>query len=450
MNTSPTPVPALLPIRAYRQNFDFRTDIGVDSPFYVALEGQRGEYNRQRMLSQFGLDASGQWAPGEKPTVQTSVLFGGHVGCGKSTELRQLSALIKNAYTVCPIELTKILDINNLRFSDLLIALGNEVVVTCERQSLPVDAVFLKPVLEWFDTRIIKKDIFTDLDAEVKTEAKGKTGIPFLATLMASFTAKVRSGASYREELRKEVNNGFTQLLASFNALIAHVNALLDKLGNGPLLFVIDGTDKLKREDSETFFQADVNQLLQIETHLIVCAPIAVLLESTQTAQRFALRERLPMVKIEERDGTQQDGAIAALVALVGKRLPLAHFDEPATVHYLAKMSGGHPRDLLRLVSACFGRLLNEGPITRAVAERAVKDVASEYQRAILDGDWKELVSVDASQGEDTARNEVRMRMLYDLVLLEYNSYWWRSHPLVRTLRGYVAAQVARSTPVAR
>lgn len=447
MNTRPSPVPALQPIRAYRQNFDFLTDIGVGSPFYVALESHRGEYSRQRMLSQFGLDAFGHWAPGEKPAVQTSVLFGGHVGCGKSTELRQLSALIKNAYTVCPIELTKILDINNLRFSDLLIALGHEVVVVCEAQSLSVDAVFVKPVLDWFDTRIIKKDTFTDLEAEVKTEAKGKTGIPFLVTLMASFTAKVRSGASYREELRKEVNNGFTQLLASFNALIAHVNYLLAVRGHGPLLFVIDGTDKLKREDSETFFQADVNQLLQIETHLIVCAPIAVLLESPQTAQRFALRERLPMVKIEERDGTGQAPAIDALVALVGKRLPLAHFDSLATVQYLAKMSGGHPRDLLRLVSACFGRLLNDGPITLAVAERAVKDVASEYQRSVLEGDWQELIKIDVSKGEDIARNEVRMRMLYDLVLLEYNSYWWRSHPLVRTLRGYLAAQAETPAP---
>lgn len=263
MNTSATPVPAEQPIRAYRQNFDFRTDIGVDSPFYVPLEDHRGEYSRQRMLSQFGLNADGHWAPGEKPAVQNSVLFGGHVGCGKSTELRQLGALIKNAYTVCPIELTKVLDINNLRFSDLLIALGHEVVLVCETQSLPVDAVFVKPVVDWFDTRIIKKDIFTDLQAEVKTEAKGKTGIPFLVTLMAAFTAKVRSGASYREELRKEVNNGFTQLPASFNALIAHVNALLAADKHGPLLFVIDGTDKLKREDSETFFQTDVNQLLR-------------------------------------------------------------------------------------------------------------------------------------------------------------------------------------------
>ena len=152
------------------------------------------------------------------------------------------------------------------------------------------------------------------------------------------------------------------------------------------------------------------------------------------------------MVKIKERDGRPQPNAIAALVALVGKRLPLAHFDAPETVAYLAQMSGGHPRDLLRLVSACFGRLGTDGPITRDVAERAVKDVASEYQRAILAGDWQELVAVDDSKGLDITRNEVRMRMLYDLVLLEYNSYWWRSHPLVRTLRGYAAARPAPPT----
>jgi hypothetical protein len=28
-------------------------------------------------------------------------------------------------------------------------------------------------------------------------------------------------------------------------------------------------------------------------------------------------------------------------------------------------------------------------------------------------------------------------RLLYKLALLEYNSFWWRSHPVVRTLNGY-------------
>jgi hypothetical protein len=35
------------------------------------------------------------------------------------------------------------------------------------------------------------------------------------------------------------------------------------------------------------------------------------------------------------------------------------------------------------------------------------------------------------------------LRLLYDLVLLEFNSYWWRSHPLVRTLASYQKALAA-------
>ena len=425
---------------AYQENFDFHTDIEVGSPFYMPLEGYRGEYSRAPLLNAFGLDSQGVWLPGVAKRQKTFVLFGGHVGCGKSTELRQVGALMAKSYTISRVELTKILDINNLRFSDLLIALAHEVVATCHDKQLVVMDVFLNPVVNWFETRIVKEERFKDLDAEIKTEAKAQLGIPYLVTLLATMTAKFRSGVSYREELRHEVTNGFTQLVGHFNALIAHVNELLVARGIGPMLFVIDGTDKLKREDSTNFFQADVNQLLQIETHLVICAPIAVLLEEPGTAQRFTLRERLPMIKIEERDGTPIPQAIDVLVQLIKLRMPLNFFDSPDTVRYLARMSGGHPRDLLRLVRGCFA-VTDAAPISRTAAERAVKNMASEYQRSVLQSDWPELVAIDTSGGDDIDRNEPRLRMLYALVLLEYNSYWWRSHPLVRTLPGYAKAK---------
>jgi energy-coupling factor transporter ATP-binding protein EcfA2 len=433
----------------FQDRFDLRNDLEPNSLFYVALETHRGEYSRREVLSTLQLDAKGQWRADVNPKVQTSVLFGGHIGCGKSTELRQLRALMSQSYTDCAIELTEVLDINNLRYSDLLIALGHEVAKTCTLQSLPVNDIFLKPVLDWFDTRILKKDVFTDLDAEIKAEAKTSFGIPLLSILTASFTSKVRTGASYREELRREVNNGFTALLGSFNALIAHVNELLKAKHKGPLLFIIDGLDKLKREDSKAFFQEDASQLLQIQTHLILCAPISVLLEDIHTAQRYDLRARLPMVKIADRDTETIESAVTAMMAIVTQRLPLAYFDSVDTVRYLAILSGGHPRDLMRLVRACFLRLDGD-IITRKEAERAVRDVATEYQRALYAGDCAELVKIDTAQGEDIERSDARLRMLYDLVLLEYNSYWWRSHPLVRTLKPYtsaLAALTAANTP---
>lgn len=430
-------------IWSFQDNFDFRKDVDAQSPFHHPLEAHRGEYSRQRMLTAFHLDAAGQLRPDTRPKTMEAVLFGGHVGCGKSTELRDYAALFRHSYTVHHLELTKTLDINNLRFSDLLIALAKCLADMFAQAdlSLQPDPVFLDPVLGWFDSRIVQQHRFKDIEAELKTEVKAQGGIPWLASLLATMTAKVRGGASYREELRREIRDGFLQLLGHFNALIAHANDLLRHQGRGPLLFIIDGTDKLSKDDADIFFNADVNQLGQIQVNLVVCAPISVLLETSGVAQRFT-RVQLPMVKIFEADETPRQTDEDALIELVLKRMPLPYFDDRETVRHLVQNSGGHVRDLLRLVRAAFARITGD-QITRNVAEAAVRDVATEYQRLVRQGDWADLVHIDRAHGEERDRTDERLRLLYDLVLLEYNSYWWRSHPLVRTLASYKKALLA-------
>lgn len=431
-------------IWSYQENFDFRRDIGPGDPFHHPLESHRGEYNRLKMLAAFHLDRQGRLRPDTQPTLFETVLFGGHVGCGKSTELRDYAGPLSHTYQVRRLELTKLLDINNLRFSDLVIALAHELTRTFadEQLNLRPDPVFLNPVIDWFETRIIKQERFKDLEGDIRTEAKAQAGIPFLASLLATLTTKVRGGVSYREELRREIRDHSRPLLDAFNALIAHANDLLKHQGRGPLLFIIDGTDKLSKEDADTLFHTDVTRLADIQTNLIVCAPISVLLETGATAQRFT-RVQLPMVKIFEADETERPQEVQALCELVLKRMPLAYFDDIDTLRYLVRMSGGHVRDLLRLVRAAFACLDEETCITRTIAERAVRSVAADYQRLVRQSDWADLVRVDRSQGEEKDRTDDRLRLLYDLVLLEYNSFWWRSHPLVRTLPPYARAHHA-------
>lgn len=442
-------------IWSYQENFDFAaSDVGA---FYMPLEKHRGEYSRSRMLTAFHLNGKGDLRPGTTPKTCEQVLFGGHIGCGKSTELQQYAALFRRSYTVHHLALTEKVDINNLRFSDLLIVLAQALIDTFTDAALSIkpNPVFTEPVLNWFDTRIVKQERFKDLELELKTEAKAEGGIPWLASLLASISSKFKGGVSYREELRREIRDGFSQLLHHFNALVAHANELLNKQDRGPLLFIVDGSDKLSKEDADIFFSADLNQLGQISTNFVICAPITVLLEAGIVTQRFH-KVQLPMVKIFDADGTPRKDEEDALMALVEKRLPLDFFDSEDTLRHLVRHSGGHPRDLLRLVKACFPWLDDEDEdappprITLAVANKAIHNVATEYQRLILKDDWADLVRIDQAQGDDKDRTPERQRLLYDLVLLEYNSYWWCSHPLVRTLNGYRKASAtlpALSTP---
>ncbi|ETW98679.1 MAG: hypothetical protein ETSY2_42435, partial [Candidatus Entotheonella gemina] len=99
----------------------------------------------------------------------------------------------------------------------------------------------------------------------------------------------------------------------------------------------------------------------------------------------------------------------------------------------------GHVRDLIRLLRyalrAAQGRL-----ITREMADEAIRQLATEYRRLIQQDDYQVLVEIDRAADDFAPISDNTRRMLYDLILLEYNAYWWQSHPVVRTLPGYQRA----------
>ncbi|MCI5133266.1 MAG: ATP-binding protein, partial [Candidatus Electrothrix sp. EH2] len=80
----------------------------------------------------------------------------------------------------------------------------------------------------------------------------------------------------------------------------------------------------------------------------------------------------------------------------------------------------------------------DEERIDRAAAEKAVKQVANEYRRFINTEDYSRLVQIDMHpDAPDDFTDEQSSLMLYNLILLEYNDYFWKSHPLITTLPGY-------------
>jgi len=112
--------------------------------------------------------------------------------------------------------------------------------------------------------------------------------VPLLAKLFAGLTTAIRTGASYKEEIRLAVQDSFSELAEAFNALVDFVSAEVSRRGLGEtLLFVIDGTDRLRRDGAENFFIHDIHQLRLIRVNSVYCAPITILTEEDQAAQNF-------------------------------------------------------------------------------------------------------------------------------------------------------------------
>ncbi|MFZ2852542.1 MAG: hypothetical protein WAZ34_00335 [Rhodocyclaceae bacterium] len=434
----------------YRKNFDYDRPLESGDPLRVDLNAARGDYNRGRLLRELGVDLAKNEL--RHPRVAKCILFGGHRGCGKTTELRAVANDLHNPkrFFVIHIDALKELDVNNLNYADVALAFAQLLAEKLVAEGIVVPDQYLSQLHEWFQQISRSQTFESNLKAEIETGITAKLGLPFIGQMFARLKASIRSNTTYKTEIREQVRNSITALTEAFNTLHDYAQDALAEAGKGrAVIFIVDGTDRMRSDEAVTFFVSDIHQLRLLRTNCIYCAPINVLNEQGQVAQNFDAIFRLPMVKLTEKGMEQPiDLALQCMRSFIDQRLPRENFDSPDTLDLLIKNSGGHPRDLLRLVNFCFQEL-DQGPITHTVAQTAVRRLANDYKRLIkLDpDDFTVLVQIDKGDKTYTPATDQTRRLLYDLVLLEYNSYWWQSHPAVRSLEGYVAATVSMKPP---
>ncbi len=167
----------------------------------------------------------------------------------------------------------------------------------------------------------------------------------------------------------------------------------------------------------------------------VYTAPIHLTHAGAALNQTFTSTFKLPMVKLSTRDGERNEAGHTTMLALLFNREPANLFDSPDTADVLVEQSGGHPRDLLRLLQYTFEHTTGE-QFDRQAAERAADSLATDY-RLFLEGDDYTLLA-DIDRQPSSEHNSERVRyLLYNLALLEYDSFWWRSHPVVRRLDPY-------------
>jgi hypothetical protein len=109
-------------------------------------------------------------------------------------------------------------------------------------------------------------------------------------------------------------------------------------------------------------------------------------------------------------------------------------FDKPETGWYLCEMTGGHPRHLLMFLVAALNALDNL-PITRKAAEKAVRNYANSLLREIPD-EYREKLRAFKTPQSSIPKDEMHQWMLYLLHIFEYmnGQPWYELNPVVRTL----------------
>ena len=407
---------------------------------YVETEIARGsEKTFATLAKKFGWSPSTNqfFAPNDK-----HVVFFGHIGSGKTTELRRYARKLNDSrrFYVVEVDVLAKLDRNNLQYTEALMAMAETLLERLSNDGYTLGDAALQPVRSWFGSTVQTRGQSMELSAEVKTGLKAGAGIPGLAKVFASFTAAFKTGSSQKTEWRQEIRNRFTTLADAFNQLIRAAEAELQAQGRAQrVLFLIDGTDKMSGDDTQNFFVQDAEQLLAIQTLAIYTAPLHLKYDG-RLGGKLDADLVLPMIKLQERSGARCDAGWVALRSLLLLRADKSLFARDADIERLVEHCGGHPRELLRLLKLCCE--IADEKIDAAVVERAIQKLASEYRYFLQPADYTLLRTIDAdpfNSGNDARAQE----LLHRLALLQYNDgLWRRSHPVVRTLEGYLNASM--------
>lgn len=410
---------------------------------YVPTQEARGsEQTMTRLARKFGWNPSNNkfFAPTDK-----HVLFFGHIGSGKTTELRCYMGEFNDSkhFFVVEVDVLAKLDRNNLQYSEVLMAMAESLLEQLAREGYGVSDDELRPLRDWFAPAVSTRTESSELNAEMKAGLSAGGGIPGILKLITSFTTSFRTGASRKTEWRQEIRNRFTTLALAFNGLIRNVESLLKAQGRAErVLFLIDGTDKMRGEDTQAFFVHDAEQLLAIQTLALYTAPLHLKYDGSLGGKLDA-DIVLPMIKLQTKEGTPWDAGWTALRQLLLNRAARSLFEEgekgEVQIKRLIEHCGGHPRELLRLLKLCCE--WTDERIDATVVERALNQLASEYRRFLRPEDYSLLVTLDANPVHG-GNDERAQALLYRLALLEYNDgSWRRSHPVVHRLEGYQQAQ---------
>ena len=413
----------------------FNDPLKAGSPYYVATEKGRGDIKFKELLRGLGVNAQSMKLV--NPPQSRYIAFCGHRGCGKSTELNQLSVRLDKPelFLVVQMDATEELDVNNIQYPDVLIALAKVLIKRLEAEKIVVDKVHLSRLNDWFFERIEKNETTQTYASELKVGAKGEVGLPFIGKLFASVTNSFKINATDKDELRRVIKNSFSELAYAFNLLVRGAEEDIQKQNTKrKLLFIVDGCDRLRGDDCKRFFIEDVHQHQLIKSNFIYSCPINLLHEGYQLHQNFQTFI-LPMIKVEEKDGEPNPAGYQVLRDMMLKRADIGLFESGETLDRAIKYSGGNPRELIRILQTTFTHT-DTDTYDAISLDKALHNLAVDYKRFLKHHDYHHLYAIDHKQEPDW-ESEREDFLLYNLALLEYNNFWRRSNPLITLLKEY-------------
>jgi hypothetical protein len=379
-------------------------------------------------------------------------LFTGHIGCGKSTELRKLQYdLEQQGYHVVYLDSSEDLTMNDVDISDLLLTVARQVNKSLADTNIHLEPIGFQGVLNkaW---NILQSEV--DLSGEAKIPGVGSvtaktSGEAAIDFGLGKLSAKLRSSPDARARLRQHLEPQTDNLIELINQeLLQPATQALQAQGKQGLVVIIDSLDRLEntkdRNQSEYIFVTRGEKLRQFACHVVYTLPLVLTFSNSigLLRDRFGDPKVLPMVRVQNRDNIRHEDGIALLQQMILARafpdLPQPEraallseiFDEVGTCDRLCTVSGGHIRSLLLLLYGCLQK--QDPPIQRDTLEEVIAIQRDSFTRVIHTQEWELLRQVKAQKA--VIGEEGYQTLLRSLFVFEYRDEqgtWFGLNPIL-------------------
>jgi len=359
-----------------------------------------------------------------KQAPPVKILFTGHRGTGKSTELARLQKDLDGFWTVRFSVYDK-LDLNDLKHLDLFLTILLQILLKIEKSST---LRLSKNTLE--RAKLLQAEVEIEKTSTELTSVEVKVGLKESLLGLFSLEGRLSKEAVTRKKVREKIEPHLSEL---FNLLSEIVRDIESQLDGKRVLVIVEDIDKADLSVGKEIFYEHGFSMSQIPLSIIYTFPIA--LHSSehmrQIEQNFGDCVTLANLKVRDRNGAEGPG-VAQMMDLLEKRLE-SHLIEPDAQKSLILASGGIPRILLQLARDACNEALVDGltVVRQADVDRAINEERKSFQRFLSKAQLRLLRDIYGTKTMDVG--EEYARLLHGLSVFEYENgeAWFDVNPVV-------------------
>lgn len=390
--------------------------------FYVDTSEARGEDSAEKLM--LILEQSDR--------RNKKFLFGGHNGCGKSTELYKVSENLKDRYLVVKYSIGQYMDFLSASYVDIVFSILRSIVVASQENDISINKNIISSIFNyWNEEKVVS---FTDEEI-LEGSAESSVGGSVLNILSAKIKLFLQSSSKVKEEIVQRLNPSIPRLIEMVNEFLDNFQK---ELGEKQLLLIIDDLDKLSLQQAKQIFIENSKNITALHANVIYTFPIYLYYspEFRCIQSDFEAPILLSMIKVKTQEGYEYTKGVDTLTEIIKKRADDSLF-EKGVIKFVIKKSGGCIRTAFRILREAalkselyYKKQINvkdeDEIVTLENTKLAYRAYKSEMERVIRKDQIDLLIEIHKNKrpviDED---NILVMNLLMSLAVIEYNGERW-------------------------